>query len=109
MTVNNEFLDFYVLMCQIISKPHRLKILYTIGKKKVNVSDLQSQLDIPMSNLSNHLNALYRAGVLGKEKRGNFVYYYLTVPRLLEGITRMQNIIKLINVRRNGISLDSKA
>jgi DNA-binding transcriptional ArsR family regulator len=53
-----------------------------------------------MSNLSNHLNDLYRSGVLGKEKQGNYVYYYLTEPKLLQAIAQMQDILKTIFGRR---------
>lgn len=100
MQVNDEFLEMYVLMCNTISKPVRLKILATIGEGKMNVSELQRELDIPMSNLSNHLNALYRAGVLGKEKQGNYVYYFLTEKDLTCGIANMQDIIKRIRTQR---------
>lgn len=100
MMLEDEFLELYVLMCQTISKPIRLKVLDIIGEGKMNVGELQKELDISMSSLSNHLNELYRAGVLGKEKQGNFVYYYLTQPKLLEGIARMQDLIKDITACR---------
>jgi ArsR family transcriptional regulator len=101
MQVNDDFLEFYSLMCSTISKPARLKIIATIGDGKKNVSELQKALKIPMSNLSNHLNGLYRAGVLGKEKQGNYVYYYLNEPGLLKGIDKMQNIFKTISTKRH--------
>lgn len=100
MMLEDEFLELYVLMCRTISKPVRLKILDIIGVGKMNVGELQKELDISMSSLSNHLNELYRAGVLGREKQGNFVYYYLTQPKLLEGIARMQELIKDITACR---------
>jgi DNA-binding transcriptional ArsR family regulator len=102
MNVSDDFLELHVLMCRAISKPVRLKLLNLIGKKKVNVSDLQKELDVPLSNLSNHLNDLYRAGILGKEKQGNFVYYFLTDPKLIEGINRMQDTFKSIISKRIG-------
>ena len=75
MIINDEFLETYVLMCQTISKPARLRIIQLIGNKKKNVGDLQKELDIPMSNLSNHLNDLYRSGVLGKENFSKIAFY----------------------------------
>ncbi|MCK4762699.1 MAG: winged helix-turn-helix transcriptional regulator [Candidatus Aminicenantes bacterium] len=104
MVVDEEFLELYVLMCRTISKPVRLKIIQAIGTGKRNVSSLQKELDIPMSNLSNHLNDLYRSGVLAKEKQGNFVFYSLTDPELLEGIDRMQGIVKCITSKRKFLS-----
>lgn len=105
MITNEEFLEMYVLMCRTISKPDRLKILSAIGKDTVNVSTLQKELNISMSNLSNHLNDLYRAGFLKKEKQGNFVYYSLIEPKLLKGIANMQEIFKGILARRGAASL----
>lgn len=101
MIVTDDFLEMYVLMCSTISKPVRLKIIHTIGQGKMNVSTLQKKINVPMSNLSNHLTHLYRAGILGKEKDGNFVFYYLTEPKLLKGISQMQEIIKNITQRRS--------
>lgn len=100
MIVNDEFIEFYVLMCSTISKPVRLKIIHTLGKKKMNVTSLQKELKIPMSNLSNHLNDLYRSGVLTKEKQGNFAYYSLSEPDLINGISRMQKIFQSITAKR---------
>lgn len=100
MKVDDDFLEMYVLLCRTISKPDRLKIIDTIGMEKKNVSTLQKELNIPMSNLSNHLNDLYRSGVLGREKQGNYVYYYLTEPELLQAIAQMQDILKTIFGRR---------
>lgn len=101
MITNDEFLEMYVLLCRTITKPDRLKILKAVGEEKVNVTSLQKQLDISMSNLSNHLNDLYRAGILGREKQGNFVYYHLLEPKLIDGITNMQEIFKSIVKRRD--------
>lgn len=98
--IDERFLELYVLMCRTISKPVRLKILDLIGEGKANVGDLQKEIGISMSSLSNHLNDLYRAGVLGREKQGNFVYYYLTKPQLLGSIADMQEILKDITTRR---------
>jgi len=100
-TVNEDFLEMYVLMCRTITKPDRLKIINTIGTGKKNVSSLQKELNITMSNLSNHLNDLYRSGVLGREKQGNFVFYFLTEPKLLQGISQMQSIFKAIASQRD--------
>lgn len=103
MQIEDKYLEQYVLMCSTISKPVRLKILYTIGDGKMNVSSLQKELDVPMSNLSNHLNALYRAGILAKEKEGNFVFYYLTEPELIKGIGNMQKIVTKINSKQHAL------
>lgn len=100
MNIDDNFLELHVLMCRSISKPVRLKVIELIGDKKRNVSDLQHELGVSMSNLSNHLNDLYRAGILGREKEGNYVYYYLTEPKLIEALSHLQKTFKLIASNR---------
>ncbi len=39
---------------------------------------------------------MYKMGVLGKEKEGKSVYYYLINPELVDGISNMQKIIKVM-------------
>lgn len=99
--IDENFLELYVLMCRTVTKPVRLKIIDRIAERKVNVSDLQKELGVPLSNLSNHLNDLYRVGVLGREKQGNYVYYFLSEPRLIGGIAQMQEIFRAISAKRN--------
>jgi ArsR family transcriptional regulator len=94
--LDDEFLEFYAIMCRTISKPIRLKILHLIGREKKNVSDIQNSIKISLPSLSNHLNDLYRAGVLKKEKHGNYVYYYLSRPELLKSIRQMMGSVKEI-------------
>lgn len=94
--LNEEFLEFYTTMCRTISKPIRLKILHLLGENKMNVGEIQSAMKVSLPSLSNHLNDLYRAGILKKEKDGNFVYYYLTEPGLLHSIGEMMTSIKFI-------------
>ena len=109
MIVNEHFLEMYVLMCRTITKPDRLKIIEAIGENKLNVTALQKQLNISMSNLSNHLNDLYRAGILAREKQGNFVFYYLVEPKLIDAVVQMQEIFKSISSRRDSTRFNTSA
>ena len=95
-SLNDEFLELYTIMCRTISKPLRLKILHLIGRGKMNVSDIQKELNVSLPSLSNHLNDLYRAGILRKEKDGNYVYYYLSNPELLNSIHLMMGSVREI-------------
>ncbi|MEN8153717.1 MAG: metalloregulator ArsR/SmtB family transcription factor [Acidobacteriota bacterium] len=100
MIVDEKFLDMYVLMCRTISKPDRLRIIDLVSDKKMNVSAIQKKMDISMSSLSNHLNDLYKVGVLSKEKDGKLVFYYLTDPNLITSIGEMHKVIKSIFNKR---------
>ncbi len=97
----------YAFVCKTIVNPIRLKIIEIIGPSKKNVSELQSELGITMSNLSNHLNSLHNAGILVREKKGNFIYYSLMEPELVEVIKKMKMVIHSIALKKNQIITNS--
>jgi DNA-binding transcriptional ArsR family regulator len=105
--LKDPFYQEYALICKTIVNPTRLKIIEILGDQKMNVSEIQAQLNISMSNLSNHLTALHRIGVVGREKKGNFIYYYLAEPLLLEVMKTMRTVVHSIASRRNRMMIDS--
>ena len=59
----------------ILATPMRLRILSALCDKEKSVSELLVDIDTTQPNLSQHLNLLYRAGVLAKRKEGTQVIY----------------------------------
>ncbi|MEN9384629.1 MAG: hypothetical protein RL323_1772 [Pseudomonadota bacterium] len=59
----------------ILSTPMRLRILSALCDKEKSVTELLSEIETTQPNLSQHLNLLYRAGVLAKRKDGTQVIY----------------------------------
>jgi DNA-binding transcriptional ArsR family regulator len=59
----------------LLSTPVRLKILSALCDSEKNVSQLLSEIDVMQPNLSQHLSALYKAGVLGKRREGTQIFY----------------------------------
>ena len=59
----------------ILATPMRLRILSALCDKEKSVSQLLAEIDTTQPNLSQHLNLLYRAGVLAKRKDGTQVIY----------------------------------
>ena len=108
MLIEDPFYEEYAMLCKAIVSPIRLKIIETIGTGKPNVSEIQSKLHISMSNLSNHLSALHRIGVIGREKKGNFIFYFFMEPGLLEVLEKMKAVIRSIASKKNKIMLESK-
>ncbi|MDQ1351061.1 MAG: hypothetical protein QG657_1363 [Acidobacteriota bacterium] len=105
--LKDTFYQEYALICKTIVNPTRLKIIEIIGDHKLNVTEIRTHLNISMSNLSNHLTALHRIGVVGREKKGNFIYYYLAEPLLLEVMKTMRTVVHSVASRRNRMMIDS--
>lgn len=59
----------------LLSTPVRLKVLSALCNGERNVSDLVAATSTKQPNLSQHLNALYRAGILAKRREGTQVFY----------------------------------
>ncbi len=59
----------------LLSTPMRLRILSALCDGERSVSQLLERIDTTQPNLSQHLNVLYRSGVLAKRKEGTQVIY----------------------------------
>jgi len=59
----------------VLATPMRLRVLSALCDKEKSVSQLLQEIDTTQPNLSQHLNLLYRAGVLAKRKEGTQVIY----------------------------------
>lgn len=68
---------------RVMSAPMRLKIIASLCNGEKNVSELLSEVDTTQPNMSQHLNTLYQAGVLGKRRDGVQIYYRITNDRVV--------------------------
>ena len=93
MARNIKFYEQYAMVCQVITKPSRLLIIDLLGRNKMNVSELQEKTQLSTSSLSNHLNALFKMGVLNKSKDGVYAYYSLADVGLLKIIENMSKFV----------------
>lgn len=59
----------------VMSAPMRLKIISCLCDGEQNVSYLLEQIATTQPNMSQHLNTLYKAGVLDKRREGVQIYY----------------------------------
>lgn len=69
---------------RVMSAPMRLKIISSLCVAEKNVSELLSQIPTTQPNMSQHLNTLYRAGVLGKRRDGVQIYYRIIDERVAQ-------------------------
>lgn len=65
----------------LLSTPIRLKIISSLCHGEKNVSQLLGDIETTQPNMSQHLSALYRAGVLGKRRDATQIYYRIESER----------------------------
>jgi len=68
---------------RVMSAPMRLKIINALREGERNVSELLARIPTTQPNMSQHLNTLHRAGVIGRRRDGVQVYYRLVNDRVV--------------------------
>jgi len=63
--------------------PVRLKILALLEDKSMKVGDIQRMAGVKQSITSQHLAELMSRGILGRERKGNEVYYHIKKKEVL--------------------------
>ena len=81
-SVRNRVFEGAAELFAMLATPVRLKIISAVCQQERNVSELLDLIDTSQSNMSQHLAALYRSGVLGKRREGTQIYYRLESERV---------------------------
>jgi ArsR family transcriptional regulator len=61
----------------------RLRIISALCNGEKNVGELLAEINTTQPNMSQHLNTLYQAGVLGKRRDGVQIYYCIVNERVV--------------------------
>ena len=60
---------------RVLGEPMRIKLLDHLREGEATVNELTVALGASQQNVSKHLTVLAEAGILGRRKDGNHVYY----------------------------------
>lgn len=79
----------------LLAHPVRLQIIDCLAQcgEPMCVCDLESDLPVKQPTVSHHLKLLREAGLIGFEKRGLWVYYFLRKEALQELQKRLNEFI----------------
>jgi ArsR family transcriptional regulator len=66
---------------RLLATPMRLRIISALCGQEKNVSQLLAEIDTTQPNMSQHLAALYRAGVLARRREATQIYYRIGSER----------------------------
>ncbi len=80
----DEVFESAAELFKILSTPMRLKILSCLRDGEQNVSYLLSHIETTQPNMSQHLNALYKTGVLGRRREGVQILYRIIDERVAD-------------------------
>ena len=67
-----------------IGEPLRIRLLDSLREREATVNELADTVDASQQNVSKHLAVLAEAGILGRRKEGNHVYYRIADEGVLD-------------------------
>jgi DNA-binding transcriptional ArsR family regulator len=83
LTESEEVFEKAAEVFRVMSAPMRLRIISALCNGEKNVGQLLSEVATTQPNMSQHLNTLYQAGVLGKRREGVQIYYRIINDRVV--------------------------
>lgn len=86
MEKQKEWAEFF----KVIGHPVRLRILERLVKDPACVKDIWGCLELPQAVISQHLAVLRSKGVVGCEREGAAVRYFVKDPRVWKVIQLME-------------------
>jgi ArsR family transcriptional regulator len=89
--------EIYLLheqVCDALSSPIRIMILYALSEQSRYVIDLAAELDLPQPTVSRHLKVLRERGLVTAHRRGPTVYYALGDERIIQALELMRGVLR---------------
>lgn len=68
----------------LLADPTRLRILSCLCAEERPVREVVETVGLTQANISRHLNILFRAGVVGRRRDGNSVFYRVIDPNFVD-------------------------
>lgn len=80
---SDEVVQLAAEMFRVMSAPMRLKIISCLCNGEKNVSQLLEEIETTQPNMSQHLNTLYQAGIIGRRREGVQIFYRIINDRVV--------------------------
>ncbi len=81
-----------------LADPQRREILQKLVSKRMNCSDVHSMFDVSQPTISHHLKELSNAGILEREKQGQFCFYEVKSEVLSAYVVELEHRLGLSGV-----------
>lgn len=91
---DNELALLHDHICQALSDPRRIQIMYALNESRRHVSAIADALGIPQPAVSRHLAVLRQRGLVSSGREGAAVFYYLADPHIIEILDMMRQLLR---------------
>ena len=78
--IHKKMVELVARRFQVLGEPCRIRILQALQSGPRTVNEIVRDLDGNQPNISKHLQILFDAGLVGRERSGNSVLYCIADP-----------------------------
>lgn len=96
-----ELFSLHADFCRTLGNPKRLMILDCLSRRESSVGEIAEAIQVPLTNVSQHLNILRSANIVRSRKEGQMVYYSLVDDRITLACATIRSVL-LDNMRERG-------
>ncbi|MBZ9860029.1 ArsR/SmtB family transcription factor [Mesorhizobium sp. CA12] len=82
----------FAIVAKALGHPLRLEMIEHLAQGARSVEALAAKLGLPVANISQHLQALRRAGIVSAERDGKFVRYSLADDSVLSAFAAVRGV-----------------
>ncbi len=92
-SIREELTLLHASVCKGLADPKRLLIINALRNGERTVTDLVDELALPQANVSQHLAVLRDKGLVRARKDGQFAYYSVTTPKIIEAMDLLREVM----------------
>jgi ArsR family transcriptional regulator len=89
----NEIYERQARICRAFAHPGRLQILDSLGGGEKGISDLQAELGISKTGMSQHIAILKSVGVITTRRNGKQIYCSLAMPEVKQACQLIRKVL----------------
>ena len=94
MAENKALYKMHADICKALAHAIRIEIIDVLKDKELTFGEIVDKTGILKSNLSQHLSVMVQKGILDQRKKGLYVHYKLSTPKVYEAFYMMREILK---------------
>lgn len=79
-------------LAKSLADENRLRILLSLGNGKKSVSSIVEELQLSQPLVSHHLKELRRSLLVRVERKGPFIYYEMSDPKIVDILKALDNL-----------------
>jgi DNA-binding transcriptional ArsR family regulator len=99
-----EIHQLHAEICQALSDPKRIAILYELADGRRNVGELAAALRIDQTTASRHLKVLRERSMAVAERAGPNVYYSIADRRVIQALDILRAILAANLAQRKALA-----